>query len=154
MAKWLVKSEPSTYSIDDFKSEKKTLWEGVRNYQARNFLREMKRGERVLFYHSNADEIGIVGVGKVSKEAMPDPSQFDRKSDYYDEGSSEASPRWFCPELQFLKKFPSTITREDLSSNKALREMVILKKGSRLSVTPVTEDEYQEICAMAGWRDE
>jgi len=153
MATWLVKSEPSTYSIDDFKREKKTLWEGVRNYQARNYLKEMKKGERVLFYHSNAKEIGIVGVGKVFKEAVPDPSQFDPESDYYDEGSSESTPRWFCPELQFLHKFPRVLTRDELSAQKPLREMVILQKGSRLSVTPVSEKEYQEICALVGWDD-
>lgn len=153
MATWLVKSEPSTYSIDDFEREKKTLWEGVRNYQARNYLREMKKGERVLFYHSNAKEIGIVGVGKVSKEALPDPSQFDPKSKYYDEGSNESSPRWVCPELQFLHKFSKVLTRDELSAQRPLRDMVILQKGSRLSVTPVSEDEYQEICSLAGWND-
>ena len=142
---WLVKSEPTTYSIDSLKSDKKTLWDGVRNYQARNFLKEMKKGDLVLFYHSVTEPIGVSGVAKVSKEAVPDPTQFDKKSDYYDPDSKKDAPRWFCPELSFEKKFAKIVDRPSLVKDKKLSSMMLMQKGSRLSVTPVTKEEFTVI---------
>jgi len=145
MAYWLVKSEPDVYSIDDFKRDKRTEWDGVRNYQARNLLREMQKGDEVLFYHSNAKEKGVVGLAKVSRTAFPDPTQFDRKSKYFDPKASKEEPRWFCPELHYLKKFKQPYLLEEMRKNTNLRSMVLLKRGSRLSVQPVSDKEYQAI---------
>lgn len=147
---WLCKSEPSVYSIDDLKKDKTTLWDSIRNYQARNFMKEMKAGDLVLFYHSNADPMGISGVMKVSKEAIPDPTQFDKKNNYYDEKATKDKPRWFCPEMKFVKKFKEIVTRDELKAEKGLSEMVLLQKGSRLSVNPVTKKQYEIILKMAG----
>lgn len=148
MAYWLVKSEPSVYSIDDMCREKRTLWHGVRNYQARNFLRSMKVGEQVLFYHSSEEPIGVAGVVAVASTAVPDPSQFDKKSEYFDEQATRENPRWFCPELQFLKKFPRTIPLVELKSIRALAKMPLLQRGSRLSVQPVQESEFEAILKL------
>lgn len=146
---WLMKSEPETYSIDDFKNEKTTWWEGVRNYQARNFMRDMKKGDLVLFYHSNANPPAIVGLATVSKEAQPDKSAFDKKSSYYDPKSTPENPRWFCVEIAFQKKFKKILPLEELKKEKSLKSMVLLKPGSRLSVQPVTPEEFAHILKMA-----
>lgn len=149
MSYWLVKSEPDVYSIEDFAREKRTLWEGVRNYQARNFLRSMKHGEGVLFYHSSCDEVGVAGVGRVnSREALPDKLQFDPKSEYFDEKSSRENPRWYAPELAFERKFPSVVTLSEIKGLSSLKKMELLKKGSRLSVQPVTEEEFRVIIKL------
>lgn len=144
-----MKSEPETYSIDDFKNEKTTWWEGVRNYQARNFMRDMKKGDLVLFYHSNANPPAIVGLATVSKEAQPDKSAFDKKSSYYDPKSTPENPRWFCVEIAFQKKFKKILPLEELKKEKSLKSMVLLKPGSRLSVQPVTPEEFAHILKMA-----
>lgn len=149
-AKWLAKSEPSVYSIDDLKKDKKTLWTGVRNYQARNFLRDgWKVGDLVLFYHSNAEETGIAGVCKVSKAEVADPSQFDSKSEYFDVKAKKESPTWYSPEVSFVKKFDSVVTLENLRAEKKLADMGVLKRGNRLSVQPVTAAEFNKILEMA-----
>lgn len=145
MAKWLVKSEPDVYSIDDLKREQTTAWSGVRNYQARNFLSAMKKGELVLFYHSSAEPPGVAGICKVAKMAYPDPTQFDRRSEYFDEKASPEKPRWFAPDLAFVKRFKAIITLDFLRKQRALQKMVLLQRGSRLSVQPVTEDEFHTI---------
>lgn len=142
MAYWLVKNEVEDYSIDDFKKEKRTLWVGVRNYQARNFLQAMKLGDEVLYYHSNGDPSGIAGLGKVSKTAIPDPTQFDKKSDYFEKRATQEKPVWFCPELQFVEKFNTFLGIPEIRKIKGLETMKILERGSRLSVTPVTEKEF------------
>ncbi len=149
MSYWLVKSEPSTFSIEKLKKDRKTNWDGVRNYQARNNMKAMKRGEKVLFYHSAADIIGIVGLAKVSKEAFPDPSQFDPKSDYFDSASTKDNPRWWCTELSFESQFKEILTLADLMKHKKLSKMPLLQKGSRLSVQPVSEDEFDYIMNLA-----
>lgn len=149
MTKWLVKSEPSVCSIDSLEKGKVTLWDGVRNYQARNFLREMKLGEKVLFYHSSEDPVGVAGIAKVVKTAYPDPTQFDPKSDYYDAGSKKDNPRWWCPDLGFEKKFGRLVTLAELRENKKLSKMSLLQKGSRLSVHQMSEDEFDIIVEMA-----
>jgi len=125
MSNWLMKSEPSTYSIDDLKRDKKTYWEGVRNYQARNFLRDkIKKGDSVFFYHSNSDPSGIAGVAKVVKGGYPDPAQFDSKSKYHDSKSLRNNPRWYVVEIQFVRKFNAIISLEELKQVKALKEML------------------------------
>lgn len=146
---WLVKSEPTVYSIDDLKRDKKTLWDGVRNYQARNYLRDMKKGDSVLFYNSVVEPIGIAGILKVTKEAVADPTQFDKKSEYYDPDSKITDPRWSSPELAFEEKFRELLTREELLKERGLSSMILLKKGSRLSVTPVTKSEFDLILKRA-----
>ena len=142
---WLMKSEPDEFSIDDLQKRKKEPWTGVRNYQARNFMRAAKVNDAVLFYHSNCTEPGIVGLARVSKVAFTDPTQFDPKSDYYDAKSDKLNPRWSCIEVSFVQKFKNVITLPQLRENKKLRSMLILRPGNRLSVTPVELSEYLEI---------
>jgi len=150
MKYWLVKTESSTYSIDDLKKDKKTHWHGVRNYQARNFLKDMELGDLVLFYQSVNEPLGVSGVAKVVKIAYPDPSQFEKNSEYYEEKSSPKEPRWFCPDLKFSRKFKEIIKLADLKKEKDLMDMHLLKIGSRLSVQPVTEKEFDKIVKLAG----
>lgn len=142
------KTEPNTYSIDNLKQDKKTAWDSIRNYQARNFLISMEVGDTCLIYHSNAEPPGIVGIGKVTKKAFPDPLQFEKKSDYYDEKASKEKPRWFCPEISFVKKFSRLIPLAELRESKELKNMVLLKKGSRLSVQPVSDKELEKILEL------
>lgn len=150
MAYWLMKSEPEVYSIDDLKRDGRTEWEGVRNYQARNFmLNEMKVGDLVLFYHSNANPSGIAGLGRVSRQAQPDRTSWNKKSPYYDEKSTPQKPRWFCVEVEFQSQFKKLLSLEDLRSSPGLRGMDVLKKGQRLSVMPVRENEFQLVKKMA-----
>jgi predicted RNA-binding protein with PUA-like domain len=149
MAKWLVKSESTCYSIDDLKRDKRTLWTGVRNYQARNYLQAMKKGELVLYYHSVDNPIGIVGIGQISKEAQPDPTQFEKGGEYFDPKASREKPRWFCPEIEFVEKFRKLISREELFARRELADMVLLQRMSRLSVQPVSDQEFRSIRALA-----
>ncbi len=145
-----MKSEPEVYSIDNLQRDKTTLWEGVRNYQARNFmLRDMQLGDQVLFYHSNATPPGIAGLAEVCGLAEPDPTQFDAKSEYHDPKSTRENPRWHCVRLRFRQKFPELISLEQLRGAQALKEMLVLKKGQRLSVQPVTAKEFQYIVKWA-----
>ena len=147
MAKWLAKTEPSECSIDDFvsKPEKSIVWEGVRNYQARNFLRDMKTGDEVFIYHSSCKHIGIAGVVKVVREAYPDPAQFDAKSTYFDAKSSKENPRWSAVDMQFVSKFADIITLDQLKSMPELEYLALVQKGSRLSVMPVRDSEWKAI---------
>lgn len=147
---WLMKSEPSCYSIDDLKRDNRTMWDGTRNYQVRNMMRDqIKKGDRVLFYHSNTDEIGVVGEMEVVKEAYPDPTQFDPKSDHPDPKSDPKNPRWLCVDVRFVKKFARTVTLSEMKQEKSLGKMQVLRRGNRLSVTPVTKIEYEYIIALA-----
>jgi predicted RNA-binding protein with PUA-like domain len=146
---WLVKSEPFVFSIQDLKRDKVTLWDGVRNYQARNFLKEMKKGDTVLYYHSREDPIGVAGIATIHKEAYPDPTQFDKRNKYFDPKATKENPRWFCPDLKFKKAFKEVVTLAEMRENKSLEGMVLLKKGSRLSVQPVTKKQYDSVLKMA-----
>ncbi|MGZ3789965.1 MAG: EVE domain-containing protein [Bacteriovorax sp.] len=149
MKYWLMKSEPDVFSIDHLKTKKKSGWDGVRNYQARNFMRdEMKKGDMVLFYHSSCDVPGVAGLARVSKESHPDPTQFDSKSDYYDPKATVDQPRWFMVEVEFVEKFDEVITLATLKGEKALSNMPLVQKGSRLSINPVTEKEYKTIVGL------
>lgn len=146
---WLLKSEPSTYSIGDLERDGSTLWEGVRNYQARNFMRDQMRvGDRVLFYHSSAEPSAVAGLARVQSCAKVDPTQFQAKSKYFDSKATKDNPIWFCPEIKFERKFKKLIAIEELRKIKKLASMELLKRGSRLSVQPVTKVEFETILAM------
>lgn len=151
MKYWLMKSEPDVYSIDQLKKDKTTWWEGVRNYQARNFMmKDMQVGDEVLFYHSNAEPPGVAGLAKVSKLAAPDKQQFDKKSDYFDKKASLEKPIWFCVEVEFVKKFPELVCLGDLRESDKLKDMLVLQKGSRLSVQPVDKKHFDLVKKMGG----
>ena len=147
---WLMKSEPDVYSIDDFAKDGTTHWDGVRNFKARNYMRSMAVGDGVFFYHSNADPKAIVGVARVSKEAYPDSTQFDKKSDYYEPKATKEKPYWSMVAIEFVRKLDEPQSLEKLREVKELQGMALLKKGQRLSVQPVTEDEWKTICSLAG----
>jgi predicted RNA-binding protein with PUA-like domain len=151
MKYWLMKSEPDVFSIDHLAKDKTTWWEGVRNYQARNFMmKDMEEGDQVLFYHSNAEPPGIAGLAQISKRAEPDKSQFDKKSEYFDAKATREKPIWFCVQLQFAKKFKNLVSLNDLRGEKALAEMVVLQKGSRLSVQPVEKKHFDLVQKLGG----
>lgn len=149
---WLFKSEPTTYGIDHLAKDKVTAWTGVRNYQARNFMRDgMKAGDRGFFYHSSCDEPGIAGVVEVTKGAYPDETQFDRKSRYYDAGSDPENPRWYQVEVRLLRKFAHPVTLETLREHAdgALSNLAVLRRGNRLSVMPVSAGDWKFIHRLA-----
>ncbi len=136
---WLFKSEPTTYGIDHLKADKKTAWTGVRNFQARNYMRDdMRIGDQILFYHSNCKEPGVYGVAKVASAPYPDPTQFDENSDYYDPKATKDKPVWYVVNVAFVQKLKSPILLETIRSDKRLQDMVILRPGNRLSITPVS----------------
>jgi len=150
---WLVKSEPDVFSFADLQAapKKTTHWDGVRNYQARNTLRdEMKRGDRCFYYHSNAEPSGIAGICEVVREGYPDHTAFDKKDPHYDPKSKPDAPTWYMVDVKAVKAFPRLIALGELREVAALKGMVLLQKGSRLSVQPVTKKEWETICAMAG----
>ena len=140
---WLVKSEPGSYSIDDLERDGKTGWEGVRNYQARNFMRgDMRVGDDVLFYHSSADPPGVAGLARVARTGIPDPTALDPKSDYFDPKATAEDPRWYTVEIEFVRHFPALVPLDTLRATPGLEKMLVINK-SRLSVQPVTEDEFR-----------
>lgn len=145
---WLMKSEPSCYGIDDLKRQKVGMWDDVRNYQARNYLREMKKGDRVLFYHSSCDVIGVAGIAEIAKESYPDPTQFDTKSYKYDPKSTKENPRWDSVDLKFVKKFKEVVTLNELKLDPFFKEMLVVKKGMRLSVQPVAKKHYEKVVSF------
>lgn len=150
MQYWIMKSEPDVFSFDDLKKrpDKKEPWNGVRNYQARNFMRDdMKVGDVVLFYHSSCPIPGIAGLAKVASQAYPDDTQFDAKSEYYDEKATKEKPRWFLVDVAFHKDIPF-ITLEELKKHKELENMRLLQKGNRLSILPVSPEEYEFIMSL------
>ncbi|CAA9371445.1 MAG: Protein of unknown function DUF55 [uncultured Gemmatimonadetes bacterium] len=140
-----MKSEPSVYSIDDLQRDGRTSWEGVRNYQARNFMRDdMKVGDRVLFYHSNANPAGVAGLARVGRAAYPDPAARDPRSDYFDPKASDADPRWYMVDLEFEERFPALVSLDTLRQTRGLEQMLVINK-SRLSVQPVTDAEFETV---------
>jgi predicted RNA-binding protein with PUA-like domain len=148
MRYWLMKSEPSTYSIDDMARDGITAWDGVRNYQARNFVRDrMRVGDRAFFYHSSCEEPGIVGVVEICRPAYPDESQFDPKSAYHDPGSTRDAPRWVNIDVKFVRK-TRLVALEDLRRHKPLARMPVLQRGNRLSITPVDPAEWKFIMRL------
>ncbi len=148
---WLMKSEPDEFSILDLKRVKKEAWSGVRNYQARNFMRdEMSVGDEVLFYHSSTNPPGVAGIMTIASKAYPDPLQFKKSSKYYDEKASKENPRWFLVDVKFKAIFPDYVTLKKLKDEKKLAEMKILQKGNRLSITPVSASHFNHICKLGG----
>jgi predicted RNA-binding protein with PUA-like domain len=153
MRYWLLKSEPSSYSIDALARDRRTSWTGVRNFQARNFMRDQMRvGDRAFFYHSTCETPGIVGIVEIAAPAHPDETQFDRKSPYYDAASTRDAPRWLNVDVKFVRKTP-LIPLEELRRHKALARMRILQRGNRLSITPVDPDEWKFIMKFVGRDD-
>lgn len=144
---WLIKSEPETYSIDHLKRDKVTAWEGVRNYQARNHMRSMKKGDLILFYHSSTDPAGIAGVARVSAPAHADMSQF-KKGDYFEPRATKEKPVWECVDVEYVETAARYVPLEALRQDKALSSMVLLQRGSRLSVQPVTAAEFAHIRSL------
>lgn len=149
---WLFKSESDVFSIQDLAQapKKTTYWEGVRNYQARNLLRDdIKKGDRVLYYHSRVQPIGVAGVARVSRGGYPDPEQFDAASKYHDAKSDPESPRWYCVDLTHVQTFNKVVPLADLKTSKALAKMMVTQRGARLSVQPVTKLEFEAVLKMA-----
>lgn len=142
---WLMKSEPDAFSIDDLKQQGPSPWDGVRNYQARNFMKDMKIDDLVFFYHSSCKPAGIAGIAKVTRSAYPDHTSWDPNSAYYDPKSTKESPRWFMVDIELVEKFPVLIPLSSLKQDPELTDMALLKKGSRLSVMPIVESHWQHI---------
>jgi predicted RNA-binding protein with PUA-like domain len=145
---WLMKSEPDEFSIDDLKRVKVEPWSGVRNYQARNYMRGMHKGDGVLFYHSSCEVPGVAGVAEVATAAYPDPTQFDPKSDYFDAASRHDAPRWFLVDVRYRRKLRRVIPLTELKRHAALADMVLLRPGNRLSVTPVTKAQWDFVLGL------
>ncbi len=151
MKYWLMKSEPNEFSIDDLKNMPKQTehWDGVRNYQARNFMRDdMKIGDQVFFYHSNCDVPGIVGIAKIVKEAYPDFTAWDPNDKHYDPKTDPDNPRWMMVDIKFVRKFKETVSLKALKENPALKNMRLIQRGNRLSVMPVEKKEWNTILKM------
>ncbi|MCS5698407.1 EVE domain-containing protein [Cyanobium sp. FGCU-52] len=148
MAHWLMKSEPEVYSLDHLEAEGTTLWDGIRNYQARNFMRTMQVGDRAFFYHSNTQPPGIVGLMEVIETGLTDPSQFDPASKYHDPASKPEAPRWDCVRLRFLKRFPRLLSLEELRNAFTPEQLGVVKRGNRLSILPVNEESAARLLQL------
>jgi len=147
---WLLKSEPTSFSVDDLNTRphKTEPWDGVRNYQARNFLQQMKVNDEAFFYHSNCKEPGIYGLLRISKEAYPDPSSYHIASPYYDSKSSPAHPRWYMVDVTLVKKFTHALLLQELRETSALKDLTLLQKGNRLSVMPIPASAFNIILSL------
>lgn len=145
---WLLKSEPTCYSVDDWKQDKVTMWDGVRNYQARNFIKDMKKGDEILFYHSSCAEPSVVGVGEVVGAAYPDPTAFDKKDRHYDPKSKKESPTWFVVDVRYKKKLKHAIPLGRIKDDPAFAGMKLIQKGSRLSVQPVAKKHFERLVSL------
>jgi predicted RNA-binding protein with PUA-like domain len=148
MARWLLKTEPSSFSIDDLERMGVEHWDGVRAYPARNNLMAMRLGEQALFYHSSADPPGVVGVCEVAREAYPDFTQFDPESKYFDPKATPDNPRWFMPDVRFVRRFPRLVSLAEIRQTPGLSDMDLVK-WSRLSVQRVTDQEWEIVCDLA-----
>jgi predicted RNA-binding protein with PUA-like domain len=146
---WLMKVEPSAYSIDDLARDGSTSWEGVRNYQARNFMRdEMQVGDGVLFYASNADPSGVTGLAEIARAAYPDAYAWKKGHTYFDAASTPEKPLWYSVDIRFVERFPRVVSLDTLKSTPGLEDMVVTKKGSRLSIQPVTKREFDIVTKL------
>ena len=149
MTYWLFKSEPDAYSIDDLARDKTEPWDGIRNYQVRNMIRDdMSIGDPVFFYHSSCDEPGVVGIARIVSDAYPDPTQFDPRSKYYDEKSPEDDPRWLLRDIEFVRKLDRTITLKELKAHPALAAFRLTQRGNRLSIFPVDQAHWDLIQSL------
>jgi predicted RNA-binding protein with PUA-like domain len=147
---WLLKSEPDCYSIDDLKRDSVEPWDGTRNYQVRNMMRDqMKKGDMCLFYHSNTKQIGVVGTMKIVKESYPDPTQFDPKSEHPDPKSDPLKPRWLCVDMKYVSTFPRTVTLAEIKLDPNFATMPLVFKGNRLSVMPLHKKHFDKIVKMS-----
>ena len=150
MNHWLMKSEPDVYSIDDLERDGREMWDSIRNYQARNMMRDdMRIGDEIFFYHSNCKEPAIVGISRVCSEPYPDPIQFDKKSRYFDPKSSKEEPRWILVDVEFVRKFDQAITLTELKSYPQLEDMILTRRGNRLSIMPVENNHWKFILGLA-----
>ena len=150
---WVLKSEPDSYSIDDLKRDGRTGWDGVRNYQARNIMRdEMKVGDFALIHHSSAEPTGVAGVAEIVGPARPDPTALDPENDHYDEKATEENPVWVLVDVGFVAKFKTIVSLESLKKDDRLDGMMLLARGSRLSVQPVSEAHFDVVCELGGWK--
>ncbi len=153
MRHWLIKSEPDVFSIDDLRRVKREPWNGVRNYQARNYMRDdMKPGDLALFYHSNATPPGVAGIAKVASSPYPDATQFDPQSEYFDPKATPENPRWMLVDFEFAAKFPTPVPLQRMKEDPALEGMLVLQKGTRLSITPVEAKHFKRVCKLGGWK--
>ena len=149
MAHWLMKSEPDAYSIDDLERDRREMWDGIRNYQARNMMRDdMAIGDEVFFYHSNCKEPAIVGISRVVSEPYPDPTQFDPDSKYYDAKSDPEDPRWCLVDVEFVRKLQRPITLAQLKAHPGLDGMILTRRGNRLSIMPVSDEHWDVILTL------
>ena len=148
MQRWLMKTEPDTFSIDDLRTRKVEPWNGVRNYQARNYIRTMRRGDEVMIYHSSCPAPGVAGLAKVASAPYPDPGQFDPKNEYFDAGSDRGNPRWALVDVRFVRKLKRVITLDEIKALPRLGDFALTRRGSRLSVLPVTETQWHAILAL------
>ena len=148
MNHWLMKSEPDVFSIDDLKRVKVEPWNGVRNYQARNFIREMRKGDGVLVYHSSCAVPGVAGLATIASAPYPDPSQFDPKSEYFDAGSDRGDPRWTLVDVRYQRKLKRVITLDEIKSQPKLGDFALTRRGNRLSVLPVTAAQWDMILEL------
>ena len=150
---WLLKSEPGAYSLDDLERDGETYWDGVRNYQARNLMRDfMGKGDLALYYHSNADPTGVVGIARISGEAYPDPTQLDPKDPHYDPKADPENPPWVVVDVAYEGRFETPVTLQELKEEEALEGMLVTRRGQRLSVQPVSEAHFRQVCRMGGYR--
>jgi predicted RNA-binding protein with PUA-like domain len=147
---WLLKSEPDSFSIDDLERDGVTAWDGVRNYQARNYLRAQRKGDRALFYHSSCAEPGVVAIAEIAREAYPDDSAFDPTDKHYDPKSDPADPTWFMPDVKFVRRLPRVVSLHELQGRPELDGLLLTRKGNRLSVMPVSKEHFDFIVKLAG----
>lgn len=149
MKYWLMKSEPDAYSIDDLERDGREMWDGIRNYQSRNTMRDdMKIGDEIFFYHSSCKEPGIVGIARVASEPYADPTQFDRNSKYFDPKSDREDPRWCLVDVEFVRKTKRIVTLSEIKSHKSLDDMILTRKGNRLSIMPVSKKHWNKILSL------
>ncbi len=149
MAYWLIKSEPDAYSIDDLERDGREMWDGIRNYQARNTMRDdMKIGDEVFFYHSSCKQPGVVGIARVASAPYPDPTQFDKKAKYFDQKSDKDDPRWWLVDVEFVRKTKRNVTLSEIKEQKSLDDMVLTRKGNRLSIMPVSKKHWTKILSL------
>ncbi len=149
MAYWLMKSEPDAYSIDDLVRDGRDMWDGIRNYQARNMMRDdMRIGDEVFFYHSNCKQPAVVGIAKVASKPYPDPTQFDPESRYYDPKSDPDDPRWLLVDVEFVRKLDRPVTLKEIKSEPALDGMILTRRGNRLSIMPVSKAHWKKILSL------
>lgn len=145
MKYWLMKTEPSVFSINNLEMDRTAVWDGVRNYQARNYMRQMKKKDSVFIYHSNCKEIGIAGLAEILEDGFADPTQFNPKSPYFDAKTDPQNPRWTAVKIEFKMKFKQILTLGELKQNPLLKDFQLIQKGNRLSVLPISDKEYQAI---------